>query len=151
MTEDKALKILNALPDKRGEFISIDYNGDQLNVICNIESPWCRGAISEVEIMVCQISEYPNNCGALILHNFDEYFTSYEDKKSTQLGYETVLKHLFSRNSDVPNIVYYASDIVGPYNRALKKTMNLMLSRKNPNSGNIVYHYIQTKKQEVTL
>lgn len=150
MTEKQALKILNALPDKRGKFIAITCDDDELNVV--YEHVGWKDHKSEENIMICQISEYPSNCGALILHNFDQYFTdSYGDKKYTQEGYEAVLKYFFSRSSDAPNLVYYASDVIGPYNRALRKTMNLMLSRKNPNSGNIIHHYIQTKKQEVIL
>ena len=99
---------------------------------------------------ICDVDEYPSNCGACILHNFNEGFTRHGDEKTlnkySELGYEIIFKYLFSRGSILPSLTYYASDVKGPYNRALRKTMKHILSKKNINSGNIIHHYIQTKK-----
>lgn len=145
MTKKEALKELNKLPQRIGKFIDFEYDApDDRLIIVYLDKD------KEYEyIKFCDVSEYPENCGALILNNFGTEFTTHISSESFQKYEEKaagiVFNYLFSKGSCLPNLVYYASDIKGPYNNAMRKTMRKILHRKNINSGNVVHHYIQTK------
>ncbi len=142
MTEKQALTQLNTFPKKLGNFTAIHFDNQIRLEYKNINN-------SINEILICHIDDYPSNCGALILHFFNGNFTTHTEPKDNikyiELGYEIILKYIFSRGSKAHSLVYYASDIKGSYNKALKKTMKHILSKKNINSDNIVHHYVQTK------